>query len=69
VQLATVQNHTAIRKCQNAHVFLHGSFIFGLDEHDKTIFSRTLNFIMENNIISIGAYILPPYPGTPLLIG
>jgi radical SAM superfamily enzyme YgiQ (UPF0313 family) len=44
---------------------LHGSF-FALDEHDKTIFNRTLNFIMENNIISVGAYILTPYPGTPL---
>jgi radical SAM superfamily enzyme YgiQ (UPF0313 family) len=57
---------TAIRKCQGAHVFLHGSFIFGLDEHDKSIFSRTLNFIMENNLISVGAYMLTPYPGTPL---
>jgi radical SAM superfamily enzyme YgiQ (UPF0313 family) len=56
----------AIRKCQAAHVFLHGSFIFGLDEHDKTIFSRTLDFIMQNKIISVGAYMLTPYPGTPL---
>ena len=56
----------AIRKCQSSHCFLHGSFIFGLDEQDQTIFSRTLKFIMENNLISVGAYILTPYPGTPL---
>lgn len=56
----------AIRKCQSSHCFLHGAFIFGLDEHDKTIFSRTLKFVMENNLISVGAYVLTPYPGTPL---
>jgi radical SAM superfamily enzyme YgiQ (UPF0313 family) len=56
----------AIRKCQRARVFLHGSFIFGLDEHDKTIFSRTRDFIMRNQLISVGAYVLTPYPGTPL---
>ncbi|MFA5098540.1 MAG: radical SAM protein [Candidatus Margulisiibacteriota bacterium] len=56
----------AIRKCQAAHVFLHGSFIFGLDEQDQTVFRRTLKFVMQNNIISVGAYVLTPYPGTPL---
>ena len=56
----------AIRKCRAARVFLHGSFIFGLDEHDKTIFSRTLDFIMQNKLTSVGAYVLTPYPGTPL---
>jgi radical SAM superfamily enzyme YgiQ (UPF0313 family) len=56
----------AIRKCQSSHCFMHSAFIFGLDEHDKTIFSRTLDFVMENNLISVGAYILTPYPGTPL---
>lgn len=56
----------AIRKCRAARVFLHGSFIFGLDEHDKTIFNRTLDFIMQNKVTSVGAYMLTPYPGTPL---
>ncbi|MCL4503299.1 MAG: B12-binding domain-containing radical SAM protein [Deltaproteobacteria bacterium] len=56
----------AIRKCRAAQVFLHGSFIFGLDEHDKSIFRRTLDFIMQNKVTSVGAYILTPYPGTPL---
>jgi radical SAM superfamily enzyme YgiQ (UPF0313 family) len=56
----------AIRKCQAARVILHGSFIFGLDEHDKTIFGRTLDFIMKHQITSVGAYMLTPYPGTTL---
>jgi radical SAM superfamily enzyme YgiQ (UPF0313 family) len=56
----------AIKKCRTAGVFLHGSFIFGMDEHDKTVFPHTLNFIMENKIPSISAYILTPYPTTPI---
>ncbi|MBM4289540.1 MAG: B12-binding domain-containing radical SAM protein [Deltaproteobacteria bacterium] len=54
----------AIRRARAAGVMLHGSFIFGLDEHDQTIFSQTLDFIMEHQIPSISAYVLTPYPGT-----
>ena len=56
----------AIRKCRAAGVLLHGAFIFGLDEHDKTIFGQTLDFIMKHKIPSVGAYMLTPYPGTRL---
>jgi len=56
----------AIQKCKTAGVMLHGSFIFGLDEHDKTIFARTLDFVMKHKIFSVGANVLTPYPGTPL---
>jgi radical SAM superfamily enzyme YgiQ (UPF0313 family) len=55
---------TAIRRARAAGVLLHGSFIFGLDEHDKTIFPQTLDFIMEHKIPSINACVLTPYPGT-----
>ena len=57
---------TAIQKCREAGVMLHGSFIFGLDEHDTTIFQRTLDFIMEHKIPSVSGNMLTPYPGTPL---
>ena len=56
----------AVKKCRTARVFLHGSFIFGLDEHDKTVFPHTLDFILEYKIPSVSAYILTPYPGTPI---
>jgi len=56
----------AIQKCKTAGVMLHGSFIFGLDEHDKTIFARTLDFVMKHEIFSVNANVLTPYPGTPL---
>jgi radical SAM superfamily enzyme YgiQ (UPF0313 family) len=57
---------TAIQKCREARVMLHGSFIFGLDEHDTTIFQRTLDFVMEHKIPSASGNVLTPYPGTPL---
>jgi radical SAM superfamily enzyme YgiQ (UPF0313 family) len=57
---------TAIQKCREAGVMLHGSFIFGMDEHDTTIFARTLDFIMEHKIPSVSGNVLTPYPGTPL---
>ncbi len=57
---------TAIRKCRDAGVMLHSSFIFGLDEHDPSIFGRTLDFILKHKIPSVSANVLTPYPGTPL---
>ena len=55
----------AIQKCGAAGVMLHGSFIFGLDEHDKTIFARTLDFVMRHKMFSVNANVMTPYPGTP----
>jgi radical SAM superfamily enzyme YgiQ (UPF0313 family) len=54
----------AIRRCRKAGVILHASFIFGLDEHDASIFPRTLDFVMQHQITSVGATVLTPYPGT-----
>jgi radical SAM superfamily enzyme YgiQ (UPF0313 family) len=56
----------AVHTCRNARVFLHASFIFGLDEHDRSIFDRTLEFILTYKVPSISTYLLTPYPGTPL---
>jgi radical SAM superfamily enzyme YgiQ (UPF0313 family) len=56
----------AVRNCRDSGVFLNASFIFGMDEHDISIFDETLDFIMANKVPSISGYILTPYPGTPL---
>jgi len=64
--VALAEYGRAIKKCRDAGVMLHGSFIFGLDEHDATIFGRTLDFILKHKIPSVSAYVLTPYPGTPL---
>lgn len=56
----------AVRNCRDAGVFLHVSLIFGMDDHDRSIFDRTLDFVMTNKVPSVSAYLLTPYPGTPL---
>ena len=55
-----------IERCRTAGVLLHASLIFGMDEHDKSIFSRTVAFIKKYRIPSVSSYVMTPYPGTPL---
>mgnify|MGYP001604128542 CR=1 FL=1 len=54
----------SIRKIHAAGINILGSFIFGLDEDDTTIFDRTLAFIMEHRIDAAQFHILTPFPGT-----
>ena len=56
----------AIRKIHRAGINIIGSFIFGLDEDDTTVFKRTVDFVMENNIDAAQFHILTPFPGTRL---
>jgi len=41
-----------------------GSFIFGFDGDDKTVFERYLDFIKQAKLEAVYAGILTPYPGT-----
>jgi len=56
----------AIRRCRRARVIFHAALIFGMDEHECSIFERTLQFVMAQSIPSVSAYVLTPYPGTDL---
>jgi radical SAM superfamily enzyme YgiQ (UPF0313 family) len=56
----------AIRKIQKAGINVLGSFIFGLDEDDTSVFKRTVDFVTENNIDAAQYHILTPFPGTRL---
>ncbi|MBI5741400.1 MAG: B12-binding domain-containing radical SAM protein [Nitrospirae bacterium] len=56
----------AIRMIHRAGINIIGSFIFGLDEDDSSVFDRTFNFIMENNVDAAQFHILTPFPGTKL---
>jgi radical SAM superfamily enzyme YgiQ (UPF0313 family) len=56
----------AIRRCRHARVIFHAALIFGMDEHDKSIFDYTYEFVMRHSIPSVSAYVLTPYPGTDL---
>lgn len=56
----------AIKRIHRAGINIVGSFIFGLDEDDPSVFEKTYRFIMENNIDAAQFHILTPFPGTEL---
>ncbi|HPA44155.1 MAG TPA: radical SAM protein [bacterium] len=56
----------AIRRIQKAGINILGSFIFGLDEDDLTVFQRTLDFVFEHRIDAVEYHVLTPFPGTRL---
>jgi radical SAM superfamily enzyme YgiQ (UPF0313 family) len=56
----------AIKRIHKAGINILGSFIFGLDEDDPTVFKKTFAFIMKNNIDAAQFHILTPFPGTSL---
>jgi radical SAM superfamily enzyme YgiQ (UPF0313 family) len=55
-----------IRTIQSHRIGIHGSFIFGFDGDDPTVFKRTVEFVQRNNIELPTFSILTPFPGTPL---
>lgn len=56
----------AINKIHKAGINILGSFILGLDDDDPSVFKKTFDFIMENNIDAAQFHILTPFPGTEL---
>ncbi len=56
----------AVRSIHDAGINVLGSFIFGLDEDDLSVFRRTLDFIMDIGIDAAQFHILTPFPGTRL---
>jgi len=55
-----------IKTIQRHQVGIHGSFIFGFDGDDPTVFKKTVDFVQKNNIELPTFSILTPFPGTPL---
>jgi radical SAM superfamily enzyme YgiQ (UPF0313 family) len=45
---------------------LIGCFVFGFDGDDNTVFKKTVDFIMRNNVDCPQLTVLTPYPGTSL---
>jgi radical SAM superfamily enzyme YgiQ (UPF0313 family) len=73
-------NLTATRKYQNLHrdydeavsrlhglgVMVNGSFVFGMDDDDGSVFGRTVDWGVRNGIETSTFHVLTPYPGTGL---
>jgi len=56
----------AIRRIHDAGINILGSFIFGLDGDDPSVFDRTFEFVMKHRIDAVQYHILTPFPGTRL---
>ena len=57
---------TAIKRMHDNGVMINGSFIFGLDNDDATVFDRTVEWAVKKSIETATFHILTPYPGTKL---
>jgi radical SAM superfamily enzyme YgiQ (UPF0313 family) len=45
---------------------INGSFVFGMDDDDETVFERTVEWAIRSGIETATFHILTPYPGTAL---
>lgn len=57
---------TAVRRLHDLGVMINGSFIFGLDQDDESVFDRTVTWAVGQGIETATFHILTPYPGTVL---
>ena len=56
----------AIRRLHDAGVMINGSFVFGMDNDDETVFDRTVEWAINQSIETATFHILTPYPSTAL---
>ncbi|MBI5971002.1 MAG: B12-binding domain-containing radical SAM protein [Deltaproteobacteria bacterium] len=56
--------NASIKKIQDAGIAVIGSFVFGLDEDDSSVFKTTFDFVMDCKIDAAQYHILTPLPGT-----
>ena len=47
-------------------IMINGSFVFGMDEDDESVFARTVEWAIEHGITTATFHIQTPYPGTRL---
>ncbi|MBN1429711.1 MAG: B12-binding domain-containing radical SAM protein [Anaerolineae bacterium] len=61
------RDYTAsIRRLHDLGVMVNGSFVFGMDHDDETVFDRTVEWAVEQGVETATFHILTPYPGTAL---
>jgi len=56
----------AIDRLHDLGVMINGSFVFGMDGDDGTVFERTVDWAIDHGIETATFHILTPYPGTAL---
>jgi radical SAM superfamily enzyme YgiQ (UPF0313 family) len=58
--------NAAIGRLHDLGVMVNGSFVFGMDGDDASVFDRTVDWAIEQGIETATFHILTPYPGTAL---
>jgi len=58
--------NAAIRRLHDLGVMVNGSFVFGMDGDDASVFDGTVDWAIEQGIETATFHILTPYPGTAL---
>lgn len=56
----------AVNRLHSLGIMVNGSFVFGLDDDDKDVFKRTVDWGVTNGITTSTYHVLTPYPGTKL---
>ncbi len=56
----------AVNRLHSLGIMINGSFVFGLDNDDKDVFKRTVDWGVQNAITTSTYHVLTPYPGTQL---
>src|SRR5438105_10760769 len=56
----------AIRRLRDLGVMVNGSFVFGMDDDDETVFDRIVEWAIKQGIETATFHILTPYPTTAL---
>ena len=54
------------RRLHDLGVMINGSFVFGMDDDDESVFARTVEWAIEQGITTATFHIQTPYPGTRL---
>ena len=54
------------RRLHGLGIMINGSFVFGMDEDDESVFRRTVDWAIEHGITTATFHIQTPYPGTRL---
>jgi radical SAM superfamily enzyme YgiQ (UPF0313 family) len=56
----------AIARLHGLGVMINGSFVFGMDHDDESVFDRTVDWAIGHGVETATFHILTPYPGTAL---
>jgi radical SAM superfamily enzyme YgiQ (UPF0313 family) len=56
----------AVNRLHSLGIMINGSFVFGLDDDDKDVFKRTVDWGVKHSITTSTYHVLTPYPGTEL---